>query len=212
MKTLAWILFVFFAVCVGIYPFTYAVFDMSQGLLASKTPEVREAMGWQVTFYTHIYFGALAMLAGWSQFIKRVRTKYLKLHRVLGKVYLLAVLLSGSAGLYIAFYATGGLSAMLGFAALALGWLFTAWKAYTSIKHKNVDDHQYWMIRSYALCFAAVTLRLWLPLFQFGFGLDFIFAYRIIAWLCWVPNLIVAEMIVRSLKAQRVGVHLHVSS
>jgi hypothetical protein len=59
------------------------------------------------------------------------------------------------------------------------------------------------MIRSYALCFAAVTLRIWLPLFQFALGLEFIFAYRIIAWLCWVPNLVVAELIVRSLKMKR---------
>jgi hypothetical protein len=53
------------------------------------------------------------------------------------------------------------------------------------------------MIRSYALTFAAVTLRIWLPLFQNGFGMEFISAYVIIAWLCWVPNLLWAEWYVR---------------
>ncbi len=121
------------------------------------------------------------------------------MHRTVGKIYVVAVLFSGMAGLYIAFYASGGIIPVLGFAGLATSWLFTTVRAYLSIRAKEVDQHQRWMIRSYALCFAAVTLRIWLPLFQFGFGMDFFFAYKIIAWLCWLPNLIVAEVIVRNL-------------
>jgi hypothetical protein len=116
---------------------------------------------------------------------------------------LIAVLLSGTAGLYIAYYATGGLIAVLGFSGLAIGWVFTTSRAYSSIRNSNIDQHQYWMIRSYALCFAAVTLRIWIPLFQVALGMEFIHAYRIIAWLCWVPNLVVAELIVRSLRSKR---------
>jgi hypothetical protein len=52
------------------------------------------------------------------------------------------------------------------------------------------------MIRSYALTLAAVTLRLWLPLSQVA-GIDFMTAYVAIAWLCWVPNLLVAEWFLR---------------
>ena len=51
------------------------------------------------------------------------------------------------------------------------------------------------MIYSYAACFAAVTLRIWLPLLIVSLG-DFITAYRIVAWLCWVPNLMVAYFLV----------------
>jgi len=49
------------------------------------------------------------------------------------------------------------------------------------------------------LTFAAVTLRIWLPLFQYGFGMDFVTAYVIIAWLCWVPNIIWAQWKVKRL-------------
>ena len=52
------------------------------------------------------------------------------------------------------------------------------------------------MIYSYAACFAAVTLRIWLPTLTSIMG-EFIGAYRIVAWLCWVPNMIVAYFIVR---------------
>lgn len=199
MKIIAWRIFAFLAIGVGLYPFAYLVFDMSHGLLASKSPEVRESIVWLIGFYTHILLGAVALLAGWSQFSKKLRNKNLTLHRSLGKVYLVAVLLSGVAGLYLAYHATGGAVAALGFAGLSIGWVIFAAMAYISIRNGNINQHQYWMIRSYALCFAAVTLRLWLPLFQM-IGMEFIFAYRIIAWLCWTPNLFVAELIVRNLK------------
>jgi hypothetical protein len=51
------------------------------------------------------------------------------------------------------------------------------------------------MIRSYALTFAAVMLRIYLPLSQV-YGIPFEPAYQTIAWLCWVPNLIVAEWLI----------------
>ena len=62
----------------------------------------------------------------------------------------------------------------------------------------KIEQHRQWMIRSFALTFAAVTLRLWLPFFQIVLNFEFIEAYIIIAWLCWIPNLIVAEIIIRA--------------
>jgi hypothetical protein len=206
MKILGWTIFIFFAIFVGIYPFFYLMFDMSQGFLASKTPALLQSSAWQIGFYSHILFGAVALLTGWSQFSTWIRNRNLKLHRTLGKIYLISVSISGLAGLYIAFYATGGNISMAGFSALAIVWLFTTLMAYRKILEKDIDHHKYWMIRSYALCFAAVTLRLWLPLLQFAIGMEFLVAYRIISWLCWVPNLLVAEAIVFRLKTGRAKV------
>jgi uncharacterized membrane protein len=203
MYALKWTIFIFFSVVIGLYPMVYWLFDMSQGLLASKDLELLQSNVWNTAFYLHISLGAVAMLTGWSQFLKGFRNRNLTAHRTLGKVYLIAVMISGLAGLYIAGFASGGIISVLGFGGLALAWLFTSSRAYLSIRKKDIDHHQYWMIRSYALCWAAVTLRIWLPLFQFALGMEFIIAYRIIAWLCWVPNLVVAEMIVSNLKKAR---------
>lgn len=203
MKNLRWIVFIFFSIAVGFYPFLYLLIDMSGGMLSGKPAELLQNKIWYAAFYQHILLGAIALLAGWSQFSKRFRNKNLKFHRGLGKTYLIAVALSGSAGLFIALYATGGIISILGFSGLAIGWLFTSLQAYLAIRKKDVDQHQYWMIRSYALCWAAVSLRLWLPLFQFGFGMDFLVAYKIIAWLCWVPNLLMAEIIIRNIKPRQ---------
>jgi hypothetical protein len=52
------------------------------------------------------------------------------------------------------------------------------------------------MVRNFALTFAAVTLRLWLPTAIIA-GAPFELAYPVIAWLCWVPNLLLAELLLR---------------
>jgi hypothetical protein len=53
------------------------------------------------------------------------------------------------------------------------------------------------MIRNLALTLAAVTLRNWMPLMLFGLHWPFRPAYIIVSWLCWVPNLLIAEWLVR---------------
>lgn len=206
MKTskLLCFLLAFFAIGVGLYPLTYFLADVSsKGIITSKPPELQASLFWNLCFFAHVGLGGIALLSGWSQFFKNIRNKYLKLHRGLGMVYVLAVLLSGLSSLYIAYYTAGGMVAILGFEALGLLWLFTTAKAYQAIKAKKLDAHENWMIRSYALTFAAVTLRLWLPLFMGIFHMPFVEAYQIIAWLCWVPNLMVAELIIRKQYAKK---------
>jgi len=195
VNKLLWVVFILFAVSIGLYPVMYAIVDMSQGLLASKPAELLASALYKSAFYLHIGLGGLSLLVGWSQFSRKFRNKNLSFHRALGKTYLISVMISGLSGLYIAFFATGGLISSLGFGGLAMAWLFTSSAAYRSIRSKDIDSHERWMIRSYCLTFAAVTLRIWLPLSMIA-GLEFVFAYRIISFLCWVPNLIIAEMII----------------
>ena len=52
------------------------------------------------------------------------------------------------------------------------------------------------MVRNFSLTFAAVTLRLYIPLILL-FGVEFAVGYAMIAWLCWVPNLVVAQWLIR---------------
>ena len=66
-------------------------------------------------------------------------------------------------------------------------------KAYERARARDYVAHRAWMIRSYALCLGAVTLRVYLPLSLGPLGLPFEQAYPAIAWVSWVPNLILAE-------------------
>lgn len=196
----AWFLFAFMAVGVGLYPLVYLLVDMSTGLLGTKSTELLNSWLWSIAFYQHILLGGLALIIGWVQFKTSWRKKYISTHRRIGKVYLIAALLSGMAGFYLSFFATAGLVAQFGFCMLAVLWFFSTLKAYQTIKLGQVDNHQKWMIRSYALCFSAVSLRIFLPVLTILFGLKFSEAYQIVAWLCWIPNLIIAEIIIKNLR------------
>ena len=148
----------------------------------------------------HAGGGIIALSLGPWGFWGRFRNKYLSLHRWMGRIYLVAVLVGSIAGLYMAATAFGGLPTRIGFGMLGALWLTTGTMAYLRIRRGNVQLHREWMIRNYALTFSAVMLRVWLPLFL-ALGYEFPEAYTTVAWLCWVPNLLVAEIIIRNGKA-----------
>lgn len=143
--------------------------------------------------YTHIFASIIALVIGPIQFSQAIRQRHIKLHRWLGRIYLsVGVLVGGISGLYMAQFAFGGFIARLGFATLALLWLYTGLRAYLAIRGGVISEHRAWMIRNFALTFAAVTLRLYLPA-SMAAGVDFSLAYSVIAWLCWVPNMLFVE-------------------
>lgn len=150
----------------------------------------------------HVAGGVVALAVGPFQFLTRLRARRPKLHRWMGRVYLVSVLVGGLAGLYVATMAYGGLPARTGFAALALTWLTTAFLAYRRIRAGDSATHQRWMIRNYALTFAGVMLRLQIPVSGVA-GIPFDVAYPVIAWTCWAPNLLVAEWIVQRIQSRR---------
>ena len=190
------------ATIVGLYPFIYFFIDRKFGLLQSKSDALLTNVFWNIGFYLHIIFGGIALLIGWTQFSVNLRTKKLKLHRQIGKVYVIMALISALTSIYIALYATGGIIASLGFISLGFIWFYTTWKAYTEIKKGQIEKHQKMMIYSYAACFSAVTLRIYLPILIMLFH-DFNKAYVIVAWLCWIPNIIVAYFLVKQLQKQK---------
>ncbi|MGE5704845.1 MAG: DUF2306 domain-containing protein [Clostridia bacterium] len=153
---------------------------------------------WKYALYSHIGTAVVAMLIGPVQlFWKPVGMRRLRLHRLLGYTYVLTITLSGLVSLYLAMHTLGGWKAGLGFLVLDLLWMVTTWISVRSILVNNVRAHKEWMLRSYALTFAAVTLRLWLPVLVLFFRGDFVSAYQLVAWVCWVPNLLLMEMVIR---------------
>lgn len=147
--------------------------------------------------YPHALFGSLALGLGALQFNRWLLLRHRPIHRALGTVYVISALLVGLAGLYMSFYAFGGPVTHVGFGALAVLLLWTTTRAYMAARAREIAVHRRWMLRSYALVFAAVMLRIELPLLIMAFAGDFTPAYRIVAWLSWVPNILWAEWYVR---------------
>jgi len=197
------------AIIIGLYPTLYFFNERTFGLLSTKPGELLANITWNIAFYTHIILGGIALLIGWLQFNLKLRLRNLSIHRTVGKIYVICVLFSSLAGIGIGVFATGGLIAATGFICLGIVWFTTTLFAYLTIRNRQVEQHRRLMIYSYAACFAAVTLRIWLPLLTMIFG-DFIIAYSIVAWLSWVPNILVAGLIVKKSKpAYLQQVHSH---
>jgi uncharacterized membrane protein len=150
------------------------------------------------TVVTHTLFGPIALVLGLVNLLPAMRQRRRwPAHRWMGRVYLVSALALGAAGLSLSFHAVGGTAARAGFALLALGTLATSVQGYRYIRARNVRRHREWMLRSYALIFGAVTLRIWLPLLIIAYQGQFLPAYRWIAWLSWVPNALFVEWIIR---------------
>ncbi len=144
----------------------------------------------RIAFTLHVALGPLAMAIGAVQFYQGVR-KRKALHRWLGRIYAVAILISGSAGLVVAMNAAGGLSAQIGFSILSVLWVVVTANAVRHAMAGRIGKHRRWMVYSFALTFAGVTLRLWiLPFAVMGFSYTEASVYLV--WLAWLPNLAIA--------------------
>ena len=146
--------------------------------------------------YTHVFASVVALAIGPWQFVASWRARRPRLHRALGRAYLLAVATGGASALYMSRFAFGGAVSTSGFALLAVVWLYTGFRAYRSARRREFAQHRRWMVRNFGLTFAAVTLRIYLVI---GFALEWRFEvfYPWLAWVGWVPNLFVAECLLR---------------
>lgn len=142
--------------------------------------------------YAHLGGGLWALATGPWQLNQRLRRAAQGLHRWLGRSYVVGVIVGAAGALALAPRAETGAVARIGFAVLGLLWLGFTLLAFLRIRAGEQAAHRRWMVRSYSLTLAAVTLRLYLPL-SAVMGLSFEAAYPAIAWLCWIPNLLVAE-------------------
>ena len=144
----------------------------------------------------HAGAASTALLLGPLQFLAVVRRRWPRFHRWIGWTYVISCLVGGASGLVLASGVSTGIIARLGFGALGILWLGATAKALLMARARDFPEHRRWMIRSFALTFSAVTLRLYIPI-SLVLGLDFITAYRAIAWLAWVPNALMAEWYLR---------------
>ena len=152
-----------------------------------------------VAFVLHTSFGGLAMLLAPWQLLPGLRRRSPGLHRWIGRLYVGCCLISGIAAYPVAFGTVAGPVAAAGFAAMATAWLGATVLAWQAIRARRVLEHRRWMIRSFALTFSAVTLRL-LLLFPLGWpdAMPFFTFYSGTAWGSWLLNLGLAELYLRT--------------
>ena len=191
LKKLGWAILTFLAIETGLGALRYALPNVP---FPAPIPNFSERHHWVIA---HALCSSLAVLIGPWQFLAGLRRRSIRVHRWMGRVYCAAVVAGWLASLPIAAHAQTGAVASAGFLTLGFFWIGTTLAGYFTIRRGRVREHREWMIRSYALTAAAITLRIYLPLLTFALGIPFVTAYRVVAWACWAPNLLFAEWVVR---------------
>lgn len=167
------------------------------GFLALKQDYIQIRV-WRTAFYIHVFSSILTLLAGFTQFSGLILKEYRGLHRFMGKLYVVAVLfINFPSGMILALYANGHWPTRLAFVLLDSLWFWFTLKAVLAIRKGNVGAHKRFMIRSYALTFSAITLRTWKLVLSGLFVIGPVTLYMIEAWIGFVPNLLLAEWLIR---------------
>lgn len=176
----------------------YLAFERTTDFLASKQL-VYHIKWWRIAFYVHIFSSPVVILSGLFQFNRKLIHVYPKIHRTLGKIYIATVVfVSGPAALIMAFYANGNLYTKISFVLLSCLWLVFTWMGYIAARQRDFNRHGNFIVRSYALTLSAVTLRFYAYLMDV-FQLDIApqDAYLVLSWISWIPNLLLAEWMIR---------------
>ena len=144
----------------------------------------------------HIVTAVPPLIIGAIAFRSVVIYKTPRLHRWIGTMYCVCIWISSFTGILLASANTHGIIAQLGFGLLGVLWFFTTWVAYFAARRLEFSKHRRWMIRSYSLTLAVLTVR---PLFWYGPPSFMVSAdwYLLVTWICWVPNYMAAELYIR---------------
>lgn len=191
--------YAFFAYLLVRISLQYIPYDTDVAFLRIKQ-DVIDIPFYKIAFFTHVYTAILVLPAGFTQFSLYIRRKLPALHRYSGWVYAaVVILLAGPSGLYMGVYANGGYISQISFILLAVLWITFTLIAVIKAVQGDYKSHREFLIRSFALTVSAITLRAWKYLLVFLFEPRPMDVYQIVAWLGWIPNIIIAELIIRKI-------------
>ena len=106
--------------------------------------------------FPHALFGTLALLSGPVQFSTRLRRRYLSFHRILGRLYVLSVVSAAVLAMII----SAGHPLFAGTVVQASAWIICTLAAFLTARNRHIAQHRQWMVRSYAVTFTFITLRI----------------------------------------------------
>jgi len=148
----------------------------------------------------HLSGGMTAILIGPFQFSKAFRNRYLKTHRLLGKIFIIAIIIAASCAFYMSFAISPqvNIAWSMSLFFLALPWLTSALMAYRMVRLKRIPQHREWMIRTYVITFAFVSFR-FIEESSIAHSLMETFEERgpTCIWLSWAVPLFIAEVILQ---------------
>ena len=192
-----WLIYGFLSYLLIVISLQYIPYDTDVAFLRIKQ-DVIDVPFYKLAFFTHVYTAVFVLPAGLTQFSGFIRKNFPRVHKYTGWVYAITVIcLAGPAGFYMGLFANGGVTSQVSFCLLAVLWIYFTGVAIAKVIRGDIKSHREFLIRSFALTLSALTLRAWKYLLVFLFQPRPMDVYEIVAWLGWIPNLIIAEIIIR---------------
>lgn len=163
--------------------------------LSTKSSSTTHNSVFRCAFFIHICSSWLVIVSGLLQFL--LLRKKGKVHAWLGRVYIIGILvLAAPSGFVLGHFANGGLSCKIGFSLQSIIWWAITLMAFLQIRKGNVNEHIRWMVLSYAVTLAAMSLRTESFFMIYCFHTKPFETYLSVTWLSWVGNLIFAEVFI----------------
>jgi uncharacterized membrane protein len=138
--------------------------------------------------------GALALFLGVFQFSSRLRQRYLKLHRVMGRIYVGSVVVSAPVAIAVAI-ALPLPTLLMASLIQAVGWIVTTAAAIYCVRTGRIQQHREWMMRSYpfAAVFVVARVLLAIPAIDhMGVPGTTAVVWSVIATACFLPSFVIA--------------------
>ena len=193
-------LFLYYSFLMVIITLQYVPIDFAAAFLATKQ-HVIHLKHYQIAFFSHVYSSIFILVFGATQFIDKFRVLYPSIHRLLGTIYVVCILIiSAPSGLIMGIYGYGGIVSQISFVVLSILWFYLTLQAFVFIKRRMILKHKQYMILSYSLTLSAITLRLSKQLLSMFTEIHRYEIYQISSWIGWVVNLLIACIIVRKIE------------
>ena len=165
------------------------------GILPEKL-EARKDWLWTLCFYVHLPAGILCLIIPWISFARNRSSFFRKIHQYSGRIYVwITLLLVCPTGIYLAFFAKGGLVTKAGFILQASLLAWYTYRGHRSIREGDYANHVNAMIRSYSVGAVVLSFRI-LHLLFFVLNVPYHHNYAISQWLGLTINLLFAELVI----------------
>ncbi|MBL8208007.1 MAG: DUF2306 domain-containing protein [Blastocatellia bacterium] len=140
----------------------YVMYHNERFLIEPENPLWQHYASFKWWLLPHGLFGAVVLLLAPLQFSERLRKRYVKLHRIVGRLYVIGAILLSPTGAYIQYYEErlglprsftilAAVNAVMLVIATALAFFF----AY----RRRIAQHRQWMVRSYAIALVFLENR-----------------------------------------------------
>jgi len=191
VRQIGWLALLVLALVIGGWSLRYAL------PRPPDVPPLESFKAEHLAFIIHAVTASIALLLGPWQLLRVLRQHRPLLHKWVGRAYVLVVAIAWLASVPIAMRAHTGGAAVAGFLSLGFAWLCCTAQGLRAALRRQFESHREWMLRSYSLTAAGITLRIYLGVVSAAHW-QVNEVYAAIAWLCWVPNIASAEILIRA--------------